>query len=341
MANGAHAAGLRNNLKRYTLLRDKTLINKRLTHKLYEQYIDLDLQISSGVKDLIADVKNKGNEAGASQSQKELNILEILNKNMNSERYVDLDATLGIPLPSFNLTRYRLTPSLFYNLNYGSLFTIYNQTSSIDPSVSVYVKKESKVGLSTIITKSGHIDTHIKLNLYKLDRSDTDLTKTKTELAESSKIFNFSDLKESEESLSLDFIWKRESEKRLWKAEILEAKLLTLNEKSNYSYDNFPLFHFFHQWKGEESKVWLEPFAGIHMRKRYSLFDGIYIGSWVKFQGLPFKSSLSLSNQFLTVIPEFRAGHFYFNYKMRMAYNNPHDDIWVSTIHSFNLGFNF
>ncbi len=341
LANSAHAQSLRNNLKRYTILRDKTLINKRLTHNLYEQYIDLDLQVSSGVKDLVADIKNKGNEAGASQSQKELNILEILNKNMNSERYIDLDATLGVPLPSFNLSKYRLTPSLFYNLNLGSLFTIYNQTSSLDPSVSVYVKKETKMGLSTIVTKNGHIDTHIKLNLYKLNRSDADLTKTKTELAESSKIFNFSDLSQSKETLSMDFIWKRESDHRLWKIEMLEAKLLTLKEKEQYSYDNFPLFHFFHQWKGDAKKIWLEPFAGIHMRKRYSIFDGIYVGSWLKFKDLPFRSSISLSNQFITFIPEFRVRHFYFNYKMRMAYTNPQDDIWVSTIHSFNLGFNF
>lgn len=341
LANTVQAAGLRNNLKRYTILRDLTLVNKRLTHNLYEQYLDLDLQISSGVKDLISDVKNKGNEAGASQSQKELNILEILNKNMNSERYVDLDATIGIPLPSFNFFNYRLTPSLFYNMNLGSLFTIYNQSSSIDPSVSVYIKKESKVGLSTIVTKSGNLDTYIKFNLYKLSRSDADLTKTKTELAEDSKIFNFSDLNENEDSLSFDLIWKRESQKRLWKAEILEAKLFTMNEKTNYSYDNFPLFHFFHQWKGKTERFWLEPYAGVHMRKRYSLLDGLYIGTWLKFDKLPFKSSLSLSNQFLTFIPEFRMGHFYFNYKMRMAYNNPHDDIWVATIHSFNLGLNF
>ncbi|WP_157765663.1 hypothetical protein [Halobacteriovorax marinus] len=341
LANSVYAAGLRNNLKRYTILRDHTLINKRLTHKLYEQYFDVDLQISSGVKDLVSDVKNKANQSGATQTQKELSILEILNKNMNSERYVDLDATIGIPFPSFDLYRYRLTPSLFYNMNMGTLFTIYNQSSSVDPSVSVYIKKESKIGASTIITKSGHIDTHIKFNLYKFDRADQDITKTKTELAQSSKIFNFKDLDQSNETLSFDFIWKRESEKRLWKAEVLEAKIFTLKDKAGYSYDNFPLFHFFHQWKSKGEKFWLEPYAGAHMRKRYSFFDGIYVGTWLKFRDLPFRSSLSLNSQFITFIPEFRMNHFYFNYKMRAAYNNPHDDIWASTIHSFNLGLHF
>ncbi|WP_372655536.1 hypothetical protein [Halobacteriovorax sp.] len=341
LANSVNAAGLRNNLKRYTFLRDTTIVTKGLTNKRYEQYFDIDLQVSSGVKDLVADIKNKGDEEGATQLQKELNILEILNKNMNSERYVDLDATLAIPLPSFNLYNYRLTPAIFYNLNLSTLFTIYNQTSSFDPSVSVYIKKETKLGVSTIITKSGHTDTFIKLNLYKLGRSDTDLTKTKTELAESSKIFNFSDLDESNETYSMDLIWKRENHKRLWKAEVLEAKLLTSQSKADFSYDNAPLFHFFHQWKSEVKRVWLEPFAGVHMRKRYSLFDGLYLGTRLKFQELPFSSSVSLSNQFLTFIPEFKMGHFYLNYKMKMAYINPQKDIWVPTVHSFNLGLNF
>lgn len=341
LANSADAAGLRNNLKRYTFLRDHTLVNKALNTNSYEQYLDIELQVSSGVKDLIADVKNKADEPGATQTQKELNILEILNKNMNSERYVDLNVTLAVPLPSFNFNKYRLTPAVFYNLNLGTLFTIYNQTSSFDPSVSVYIKKETKIGVSTIITKSGNIDTFLKINAYKLSRSDTDIQKTKTELAESSKIFNFSDLSEPNDTYSMDFIWKRENYKRLWKAEILEAKLLTSKSKADFSYDNAPLFHFFHQWKGEERRVWLEPFAGVHMRKRYSLFDGMYVGTRLKFQELPFSSSVSLSNQFLTFIPEFKMGHFYLNYKMRMAYINPQKDIWVPTTHSFNLGLSF
>jgi hypothetical protein len=342
LATNAYATDLRNNLKRYTLVRDKTIIDQLLRAPLYETYADIDLTISSGVKDLIGDVKNISTNSGTSDADKELAIAEILNKNINSERYVDLNATLGIPLPTIKIKALRLTPSLFYNINMGTLFTISNIDSVIDPSVSVYIKKETKLGLSTILTKKQDRNTLAKVNLYLLNRADSSTIQTKTSLVEDTKIFDFGSLDKGETSLGLDLIYKRTNKKRTYRLEVLEIKAAPLKLETDVEYDHFPLFHAFHQWHNQgKDRFIFEPFAGLHMRKRYSFFEGIYIGTWLKMNKTPFRASVNLSKQFLTFMPEFKQENFFFNYKLRMTYINPQDDIWVPTIHSFNIGYNF
>jgi hypothetical protein len=341
LATSAHASGLRNNLKRYTLVRDKTIIDQLVRTPLYESFLDLDLTISSGVKTLVGDVKNISNNSD-STAAKELAIAEILNKNINSERYVDLNTTFGVPLPTVKIKRYRLTPALFYNLNLGTLFTISNIDNVIDPSVAVYMKQESKLGLSTILTKKSDRETQVKLNLYMFKRADSSVVQTKSTLVDNTKIFDFGALKDGESSIGMDFIWKRTNLKRTYLLEVLEVKAIPLKTVRDVEYDHFPLFHAFHQWHRHNSdKFWFELFTGVHMRKRYSLFEGLYVGTWLKSKDLPFRASLNLSKQFLTFMPEFKRSSFFFNYKLRMTYINPQDSIWVPTIHSFNLGFNF
>ncbi|OUR96787.1 hypothetical protein A9Q84_10625 [Halobacteriovorax marinus] len=340
LANNVHAAGVRNNLKRYTYLRDKTIVNKRLHSKLYENYFDIDLNLSSGTKSIVGDIKNSSNSS-SSTADKEAAILSILNKNMNSERYIDLEISTAVPLPTFSLFKYRLTPSLFYSINMGALVTISNQASVIDPSAGVYVKKDTKMGVSTIITKHPDKETQVKVNLYQLKRADVDNTLNKTQIVTDTKLFDFGALDKGETSIALDFIWKRSNSKRSWSLEMLEAKIIPMSTITDVKYDHFPLFHAYHQWHKKPETFWLEPFVGVHMRKRYSLFDGLYVGTWLQLKELPFRSSLNISTQFITFIPEFKGESFYFNYKLRLAYINPQEDIWVPAIHSFNLGFTF
>lgn len=341
LATNAHASGLRNNLKRYTLVRDKTIVDQLVRAPLYESYFDLDLTVSSGVKTLVGDVKNISNNSD-NDAAKELAIAEILNKNINSERYADLNATFGVPLPTIKIKKYRLTPALFYNLNLSTLFTISNIEDVTDPSVAVYIKQETKLGVSTILTKKSDKETQVKLNLYMFKRADTSLIQTASTLVENTKIFDFGALSDGESSLGADFIYKRTNTKRTYILELLEIKAIPLKTISDVEYDHFPLFHAYHQWhKSSDQKFWFEMFAGVHMRKRYSLFEGIYVGTWLKSKDLPFRASLNLSKQFLTFMPEFKRSSFFFNYKLRMTYINPQDSIWVPTIHSFNLGFAF
>ena len=341
MATSANASNLRNNLKRYTLVRDKTIVDQLVRSPLYESYLDLDLTLSSGVKTLIGDVKNISSNSSTDVA-KELAIAEILNKNINSERYVDINATFGVPLPTIKIKKYRLTPAIFYNLNLSTLFTISNAESVTDPTAAVYMKQESKLGLSTILTRKSDKQTQIKLNLYMFKRADSSLIQTASSLVDNTKFFDFGALKEGESSIGADFIWKRTNQNRTYIAEVLEIKAIPLKTISDIEYDHFPLFHAYHQWhRRSDQKFWFELFAGVHMRKRYSIFEGLYVGTWLKSKDLPFRASLNLSKQFLTFMPEFKRSSFFFNYKLRMTYINPQGSIWVPTIHSFNLGFTF
>ncbi|WP_127717019.1 hypothetical protein [Halobacteriovorax sp. HLS] len=342
MATNVYASGLRNNLKRYTLVRDKTIIDQLTKAPLYESFLDIDLTLSSGVKSLIGDVKNISTNSGTSQSDKEAAIAEILNKNINSERYVDLNAIFAIALPTLKIKKYRFTSALFYNMNLGTLFTISNIDNVLDPSVAVYMKKESKIGLSTIITKTSKRDRSLKVNMYLFERADSSLVQTKSNLVDNTKVFDFGALNDGQKSLGTDIIWTRTNQNRTYRFEVLELSTIPIKTVKDVEYDHFPLFHAFHHWHSSSSSdFWLEPFAGIHMRKRYSLFEGIYIGSWFKSKHLPFRASVNLSKQFLTFMPEFKTDSFFFNYKLRMTYINPQNSIWVPTIHSFNLGVTF
>jgi hypothetical protein len=86
---------------------------------------------------------------------------------------------------------------------------------------------------------------------------------------------------------------------------------------------------------------WL-PMWGLHYRGRYSLGEGLYLGTKLAYQGeLPFFLTALIDNHTFTIMPEFKVKYFQFNYSMRSPYQNPigRDEIWMSTIHTINLSF--
>ncbi|GAB4019572.1 MAG: hypothetical protein Fur0010_21650 [Bdellovibrio sp.] len=137
-------------MRRFSLLHDRLTIERSLIRDSYSQFFNLDIQASSGILDLIGDAKNGSSNTAQTQTQKELNMYQLLSKHVNTEKFVDVNVIAGIPLPDIKYKGNQFLNSLFYELNIGISLSVNNQDSATNPVAQSYVRKETKTGLYSI-----------------------------------------------------------------------------------------------------------------------------------------------------------------------------------------------
>lgn len=333
-----YASSLRGEPQRYTLLHDRFTVDRILKKEILEsQFFDLDLAASSGIRSLMNDIKT-GTENVGTSAQKQLNMFQVLSKNINSEKYIDLDVTAGIPLFDIKYKKYKFLPSFYFNLNFGVLFTTSNKDDATNPTGQLYIKKESKMGVQVAFPKSKQ--EFYFINLYQMKRADTLSIVTSQSLATSGELFNFDSLENSQETIRLDLMYKKIDKHREYTFEFRELSLLKQKDVS-LAYRNNPFLRTQLLLNYDFEKFTLSPFFGVHQRVWYPIHQGLYIGSVYKSKTIPIQVIGKLSYQFITLIPQFKTKYFQVNYALKNPYRNPQDNIWVSSIHSINLGFPF
>jgi hypothetical protein len=331
-------AGVRGEIQRFTLLHDRLLIDRQLRKTPYTSFLNIDLAISSGIKDLIADIKT-GSEDSLNSVQKQLNMFQVLSKNVNTEKFIDADVLLSLPMPDIKIKKFHFYSNIFYTLNFGVMATISNKDDATNPQAQVYVRKEIKQGLNTLIHKNKK--SSISLALYQLIRSDSSTVATASSLATDGKLFNFDDLKKEHKMLDLDLRWIRAGKYNQGLFEIKELQLWTMSDHKSL-YGSRPMIHYQYQWNQKNNFLLWRPFLGMHYRKWYPLSRGLYGGIHIKpTKDVPFAFTGKISNQFLTIIPRFETGLFKFSYSFKAPFRNPQDDIWVAGIHNIDLNFTF
>jgi len=342
--NSALAVTPRHEINRYTLLEDRLLVEQGLRKQKHRAFLDLELNFSAGLKQLIGDLKNS-TDPNLSQTQKATETQSLLSKNINTEKFVHVDLTLGAPLPFIKYDEYRLLPNLFYQLRLGTSFSLSNRIDGLTPTLQSYLKVDRKLGVHSALKWREDVD--VNFSLYQLERSDVAATLTATELVQKQKFFNFSDLTETDKSYRLDLSWEKTYSNYHHLLEVQELKFLGAKSTRRPKYSDRAFWHsriiIDTKKSREENSAWRWlPLWGIHIRGRYDLDQGLYLGvKLVHNSDLPFHLTTLIDNETFTIMPEFKLRYFQFNYSMRSPYRNPigDDEIWMSTIHTVNLNF--
>ncbi len=336
-ATGAQTA--RGEIQRFTLLHDRVMIDRSLRERPYSQFLEVDLVISSGINTLINDLSNTS-DSSSNSVQKQLETFQLLSKNVNTEKYIDLLVGAGIPLPDIKVKKHKFYSSLFYQLNAGVMLSINNRQDATNPVAQTYVRKEIKKGLATIYRPKK--DIFYEAALYQMTRADTAVSLTAAELSSSGEFFNLDDLKRDHNFFAMDLIYNKRSSRGVLELGVRELNLKTSSDIKSL-YGSTPLLHSQYTWFTEGSHILMQPFLGVHYRKWYGVRRGLYGGAHFNFKKheVPFSLSLKISNQFLTVMPQFKTSWFHFSYTFKNPYRNPQDEVWVSTIHNLQIHFPF
>ncbi|MFZ8932846.1 MAG: hypothetical protein ACO20H_09230 [Bacteriovoracaceae bacterium] len=325
----------RSELYRYTLMRDKVLIDRQLKQVSFHSFFNLEVLLSSGSKSLIGDVKN-GNRAGLTSTQKQTNMLNILNNNVNTARYIDANLEAAIPLPSFKVSKFKIDSSLFYNFNIGLSLSIANTTNNSDPEVNLYLKKETRIGVDTYFQNNP--SEAYGLRYYQMSRSDLLSVLDEQSLASEGKLFEVDDLNKKEVTYNLDLFYKKAYRNFKLLAEIQEFKIMNGTSTRAALYESRPLLHGRLSFNVGQGQLYF----GIHQRFKYALLRGIYAAYDFRVkEDYPFFVLAKISNQFITLNPRFETKYFKVNYTIKTPIENPQDELWHSTLHSLNIAVPF
>jgi hypothetical protein len=299
------------------------------------QFLNVDIAISSGLRNLISDISN-ASEGSATAAAKQLETFKLLIKNVNTEKYIDLYAGFGVPLPDIKIKKHRLYNSLFYEANAGVMVTIANQDDPTNPRAQTYVRKELKAGLAVFYRPKK--DKTYELSLYRLTRADTAASLNSSNLAQDGEFFNLDKLNDDHTVFALDFQYSYRTKTGQLETGLREAKIKSSNGEKTL-YGNDPLLFAHYQWSPTAGLIRSSFFAGIHYRGRYTIADGLYLGTQLSIdkQNVPIDLSVKVSNQFITIMPVLKLKWFNFSYSFKNPYRNPQDEVWVSSLHNIQI----
>lgn len=334
----AYALG-RSEISRYYLLRDRVLVERELRH-YRGHFFNIDLVVSSGVKDLIGEVDTATSQGSSAQQTVAIN--KLLLKNANTERFIDADISAGIPLPYIKIGKIRILPNLIFGFNLGASTSIASPTGDpADVVLQAYAKKEISMGLRTLIRFKPKETWDV--SIIKLNRADLFESRDASTIASSGDVINLDGIDQDEASWRLALGFTKENVRDLWFVRVSDIKLAQASgHERNALYDHTPLWHagfsrrYYMNW-GE-----LRPFVGVHIRERYGVHDGLYLGlKGILDSAFPMSLETRLDNAFFTITPAFEGRYFALRYGIRTPYRNPQSDLWVSSMHQISLTFPF
>jgi hypothetical protein len=329
------AAGTRGDLQRYTLLHDRYIVDRGLRKLRYDQFIDLDIVASSGLKSFLGEVGSSSKNA-ATTAERDLAVLAALAKNINTERYVDIDVTLGAPLPYIRYRKFQLLPNLFYNINMGASTTLSNLENGTTIKAQSYLKLEKRMGILSRI--KWNKEEEVRLALYAFTKSDVALNLDVSGVAAKTSVFKFDDAIRDHKMIASDWSYILSKPQYTLLAEVQELQLLSQSNGVKSLQGTRPFLHSRITNKLRVGNLLLKPFYGFHFRRWYNLMEGLYVGASLKYNiEIPFEFLMKLSDEFITLMPQFKTKYFKFIYSIKTPYRNPRDKIWVSALHNVNI----
>lgn len=330
----------RSELSRYYLLRDRTIAARDL-YRPKEAFLSVDLILSSGVKDLISEVDDATGTGSSLQQTLEIN--KLLLKNANTERYIDADVALAIPLPYIKIKKTRILPHLFFGANLGASLSVSSHTGDPnDVELQAYAKKEIRYGVGTKVRFKPKETWDISLT--QLKRADLYESRDATTIATSGDLVDLDGIDKNESTWRLALGFTKDNAKDQWFIRVSEIKIDKGpgHEKPALYDDNSPFWHLGFARKILTNWGEIRPFVGFHYRERYGVDDGLYIGAKAKLDSaFPMALTAMLDNQFFQLAPSLETKFFHFRYGIKTPYRNPQSDLWVSTIHQISLTFPF
>ncbi|MFT6071171.1 MAG: hypothetical protein ACJAT2_001443 [Bacteriovoracaceae bacterium] len=331
----ASAAGTRGEIQRYTLLHDRYIVDRGLRKLRYDQFLDFDIVASSGLKSFLGEVESSSKNA-ATTAERDLAVLGALAKNVNTERFVDIDVTLGAPLPYIRYRKFQLLPNLFYNINMGASTTLSNLEDGTTIKSQSYLKLEKRMGILNRI--KWNKEEEVRLAIYSFTKSDVALDLNVSGVAGKSSVFKFDDAIRDQKMITSDWGYTLTKPNYTLLAEIQELQLLSQSKGVKSLQGTRPFLHSRITNNLRIGNLLLKPFYGFHFRRWYNLMEGLYVGASLKYNiEIPFEFLMKLSDEFITLMPQFKTKYFQFIYSIKTPYRNPRDKIWVSALHNVNI----
>lgn len=331
---------IRSEINRFRLLKDRSIIDRELLSPSHQSFFELDLNISSGLKDLIGDISTSTDQSSESDQITETN--KILGKNVNTEKFLQAYVELGVPLPYIRLANYDILPSLFGNFSVGTSISINNQLNALAPEAKVYLQKEMNYGVSSLIRSRNNPEYIFKTAFYMSERSDLDATKNATAVATDNDLISLDEIKKVQKDYVLDFGVTKQTKTEKFHFEVKDLRVLDAGSEVDNKIGNAPLFHFNYSKTYELNLVKLEAIYGVFHRQKYSVFDGLYAGFMMKFtKESPLRMHFKIDTDFLSYRFGTTFKHFKFFYGIKTPYSNPQEDMWVSAIHQIHLSVPF
>lgn len=333
-------AQTRHEIDRFTLLADRAIIERTLragpdsSEKMH--FLSLELNVSSGVKQLVGDTK-EATRSSLSSSEKSQEVLKLLNKNINSERFVEGHMAAAAPLPMIRHKSFRLLPSLFTTLNLASSFSFSAKEDPLNPKAQIYLKSEQKFGVYTRFFWDPQRE--YDFSVYQMSRSDLYALRNNQDIVDQRALLDFDEKMIEEKSVMIDFRYHQKHRFQSYVFEIQELKIQTsADSEGDTEYRSRPLFHFQYWRHWQSAGVHWSMATGLHYRQRYSMLDGFYLSFEGDFKDrIPLSARATVSNQFLSLAPQLNLKFLTLYYQVSSPYRNPQDELWVSTMHKLGL----
>lgn|GEM_PF-6537691 len=298
-------------------------------------YLEMDLTLSDGLLGLIGEVETQ-TELGGTSSEKTQNILNLINQNINSERLVHAFFGARLPLPAFKLAKLKFTPSVFYQYKLGVSFSFSNQVEATDPRAQIYLKMDQKTGFSTLIENS---ESHqFWFSLYQLKRQDFKEQRSAQDIAANEKVFDLDQLDLTQTTWELDLRFRTELYRYIFYTVGLDE--ITLDQKSEH--DSFfgkrPLWYQQFDYTRGDYRL----YAGHHLRERYPIADGLYLGGlWRVVEDLPVSFKTHLTTGTLSLGGVLETSFITAQYTYQTPHQNPQDDTWAYSLHKISFAIPF
>jgi hypothetical protein len=321
------------------------MVDRWLRGQHHESFFSFDIFASSGLRDLMAEIKTSTESTSASTAAKTLSVLNALNQQLNTERFLDAQLEVGAPLPYFSIKQYAFLPSIFYELNLGVSLSISNFGDATNPRAQVYIKKDQKTGLKTSIRRN-EIE-QLDVAIYRLNRADSSTIITASQIAQNAELFDLNSLDESHQMLSSDLNYSRQLKNDAGRPDhyfigAQELQLWSLSATRKSYYGTSPLLNGgvgttfkgrSHQW---DVKV------GMHWRKRYDLLEGFYSAAKVSWPDRsPFEVLFRVDPGFLSLMPQIQTKYLQFSYAYKTPFRNPQQTLWTPAMHVILLNIHF
>ncbi|MCK5883312.1 MAG: hypothetical protein KAG61_06460 [Bacteriovoracaceae bacterium] len=338
--SNVHSA-VRDESDRFKLMYDRYGIDQELKgSRRYSSYFSLDIGLSSGIREIVNDISG-ATENTSNDIQKELNVVKVLTKNLNTEKMIFLDLITGAPLPFFKLGRVAVLPSIFFGTNVGASFTIHNSNDPLAPEAQTYIKMDKKIGFNS--TLHWDTDDQVGVRLYYMIRQDIEAAASSSDIAGDGEIVGLDGLKKELKGYYTDLSYTQVNGKSSYLFEIKE--LLLYKDSSSTTNGNFgqrPMAHVRYRNKIKTEKFIFSPFVGMHIRDGHDFSDGAYGGIDFDFvEDIALGFTGKANGDFLTFIPRGNFNHFHVSYTLKTAFSNPQSEIWTSSIHALALSVPF
>lgn len=314
------------------------IIEQRLKKNRPYSFFDFDFHGTSGIKTLIGDLKNSSKNTQNSAVQKQSSIIELLDKQVNTEKYLDADLAISIPFGQYHYNSTKIIPAFIAGVDFAGLFSVSNAGDATNPILQSYLRFDQTLG--GFVELEFDDQTMAQMKFYQLARKDKYSLFNASALVNDGNVIGGSKLDQVDTFMMVDALYAKFFKDQLIQFELQQLQIVSnVFDGKEYYYPNFPFWNIHYEFYYKSRSNHVTFFTGLHNRERYSLMKGFYTGLKIKNILGPIHFLGIVDANFISIIPRLTLPFFNLSYTIKLPIYNPQQDYWVGVIHGLNLSF--